>query len=79
MTRYVVTAFCERCSTPHPTGIELESPRYLSPTKSVAELFEGIDLPPEIATMSRYYFQCLKTGEPYKQLDNEKLFLAKTK
>ena len=75
--RYMVTAFCKKCSASHPTGVELELSEKISPTKSVAEMFD--ELPPEIVAVSRYYFLCPRTGEMYAQTDNWKVFLLKTK
>ena len=77
MTGYIVTAYCDQCSTPHSTGVELDWPKKISPTKSIAEAFHGTALPPEISVMSRNYFLCPQTGKMYKQTDNNKLYLIK--
>jgi len=53
MPSYIVTAYCEKCSVNHPTGVELNWPEQIPPNKSVAEVFDGTFLPPEIAMMSR--------------------------
>jgi hypothetical protein len=81
MPSYIVTAYCERCSVNHPTGVVLDWPEQISPNKSIAEAFDGIAMPPEIVMMSRNYFLCPKTGKMYmyKQTDNKKAFLAETK
>jgi len=78
MPRYMVTAFCEKCSVAHPSGVELEWPEQIPPNKSVAEIFHLIGLPAEIVDMSRNYFTCPQTGHMYAQQDNKKLFLVKT-
>ena len=75
---YIVSAYCERCSVNHPTGVELDWPEQISPNKSIAEAFDGIAMPPEIVMMSRNYFLCPKMGKMYKQTDNKKAFLAET-
>jgi hypothetical protein len=62
MPRYMVTAFCEKCSVGHPTGVELEWPEKILPNQSVAEIFDLIGLPTEIVNMSRNYFTCPNTG-----------------
>jgi hypothetical protein len=77
MPAYIVTAYCAKCDANHPTGIELEWPEQILPTESVAKVFEGTALPPEITMMSRNYFLCPQTGKMYKQTDNNKLFLMK--
>jgi hypothetical protein len=76
---YVVTAYCDKCSVNHPTGVELNWPEQIPPNKSIAEVFDGTFLPPEIAMMSRNYFLCPQTGKINKQTDSTKTFLAKTK
>jgi hypothetical protein len=79
MPSYIVTAYCDKCSVNHPTGVELNWPGQIPPNKSIAEVFEGTFLPPEIAMMSRNYFLCPQTGKMHKQTDSTKTFLAKTK
>jgi hypothetical protein len=78
MPSYVVTAYCEKCSANHPTGVELKWPGQIPPNKSILEAFDGTSLPPEIAMMSRNYFLCPQTGKMYKVADNKKAFLAET-
>jgi len=78
MPTYVVTAYCEKCAVNHPTAVELDWSEQVSPQKNIAEVFEGMFLPPEIAMMSRNYFLCPQTGKMHKQADNTKMFLAKT-
>jgi hypothetical protein len=79
MPSYIVTAYCEKCSANHPTGVELNWPEQIPPNKSIKEVFDGTFLPPEIAMMSRNYFLCPQTGKINKQTDSTKTFLAKTK
>ena len=79
MPSYIVTAYCEKCSVNHPTGVELNWPEQIPPNKSIKEVFDGTFLPPEIAMMSRNYFLCPQTGKINKQTDSKKTFLAKTK
>jgi hypothetical protein len=79
MPSSIVTAYCEKCSVNHPTAVELNWPEQIPPNKSIAEVFDGIFLPPEIAMMSRNYFLCPQTGKISKQTDSTKTFLAKTK
>ena len=79
MPSYIVTAYCENCSVNHPTAVELDWPEQIPPNKSIAEVFDGTFLPPEIAMMSRNYFLCPRTGKMYRQSDSTKTFLAKPK
>src|SRR6266481_4144698 len=79
MPSYIVTAYCEKCSVNHPTAVELDWPEQIPPNQSIAEVFDGTFLPPEIAMMSRNYFLCPQTGKMNKQTDSTKTFLAKTK
>jgi len=66
MPTYVVTAYCEKCAVNHPTAIELDCSEQISPEKNVAEVFEGMFVPPEIAMMSKNYFLCPQTGKMHK-------------
>jgi hypothetical protein len=79
MPSYIVTAYCEKCSANHPTGVELDWPGQIPPNKSILEAFNGTSLPLEIVMMSRNYFLCPQTGKMYKVADNKKAFLAQTK
>jgi hypothetical protein len=79
MPSYIVTAYCEKCSVNHPTGVELDWPEQISANKSIADAFDESSLPPELGMMSRNYFLCPQTGKMYKVSANHKLFLAKTK
>jgi hypothetical protein len=79
MPSYIVTAYCEKCSANHPTGVELNWPEQIPPNKSIKEVFDGTFLPPEIAMMSRNYFLCPQTGKINKQTDSTKTSLAEMK
>jgi len=72
MPSYIVTAYCETCSVNHLTGTELAGTN--STKQSIAEVFDGTFLPPEIAMMSRKYFLCPQTGKINKRTDSKKTF-----
>jgi hypothetical protein len=75
--RYMMHVFCNECSTPHPAGIVIERDELLSPDQSVADIYDGREVPSEIALMQGNYFQCPTTGRMYRQNDNRQVFLVR--
>ncbi len=73
--RYMVQAFCDECSVPHPTGIVIERAELLSPRQRAGDVYDGRELPTEIVTMIGNRFQCPNTGRFFRQRDNDRVYL----
>jgi hypothetical protein len=75
--RYLMHVFCNECGVPHPTGIAIERDELLSPTQSVGDIYDGVEVPPAIVMMLGNYFQCPNTGKMFQQRDNHQVFLVR--
>ena len=78
MFTYSVYAFCDECSVPHQMGITIQLAEELSPTQSVGDIYDGRDLPEQIARMTDNTTTCPRTGRMFKQRDNHQVFLVRT-
>ncbi len=78
MPQYMMHVFCNECSVPHPAGVVIESKEDIAPDQSVGDVYDGRDLPPEIAMFINNYFRCPTTGKMYQQKDNRQVFLVRT-
>lgn len=74
---YMVHVFCDECGVPHPTGVVIASDELISPDQSVGDVYDGRDVPPEIATMRDNRFTCPRTNRLFNQRDNRQVFLVR--
>lgn len=79
MPQYMMHVFCSECSVPHASGIVIDSKDEVDPTQSMADIYDGRDLPPQIAMFINNSFHCPATGKFYRQRDNGDVFLVKMK
>ncbi len=77
MPRYSVFVFCDECSIPHPMGIAIVLEEALDPTQSIGDLYDGRELPKELANLSNNSTRCPKTGRTIRQRDNHQVFLKR--
>ena len=77
MPRYMMHVFCSECLLPHPGGIVIETAEEIDPKQSVADIYDGRDLPQQIAMLINNSFRCPTTGKFYRQRDNSDVFLVK--
>lgn len=75
--RYLMHVFCNECGEPHSAQIAIERDELLSPTQSVGDIYDGVEVPPEIVMMLGNRFQCPNTGRFYEQRDNHQVFLVR--
>ena len=75
--KYMMHVFCNECSVPHPAGIVIERKDLLASDQSVGDVYDGREVPQEIAMMLGNYFRCPNTGKLYMQRDNHQVFLMR--
>jgi hypothetical protein len=75
--RYMIHVFCKECSESHPSGVVIYRDEEISPAQSIAEVFEGRELPAEIVIVTGNQFQCPKTGKFFLQRDYRQVFLVR--
>jgi protein-arginine kinase activator protein McsA len=73
----MVQVFCDECSQPHSARIVIERDELFSPDQSVADIYDGQELPVEIVNMQSNYFQCPNTGKMFTQRNNHQVFLVR--
>jgi hypothetical protein len=78
MPQYTPFIFCNECSTPHPAPILIKLDEEIAPDQSIANVYDGRELPPEVLTLANNQFQCPKTKKMYTQKDNNQVFLVRT-
>ena len=76
MAQYSVYVFCNDCGDVHPMGISIQLDDGPPRKESIGNLYDGIPLPPEIATLIHNKVQCPKTGKLFVQRDNRQVFLV---
>ena len=77
MAEYDVFAVCNACGDLHPLGISVTLEDGPAKKKqSIADAYEGKDLPPSLAALKDSRVYCPKTGRQYSQRDSQKIFLV---
>lgn len=75
--RYSVHVFCDECSSPHPAGITVAFQEAIDENQSVADLYDGRELPPSLLTVTANSYVCPKTRKSFIQRDNHQVFLVR--
>ncbi len=75
MANYQVYAFCTNCNDIHYTGVDIELEDGPAQKQSVSDLFEGKELPSEVADLANNRFICPTTQEMRLQEDNDQVFV----
>jgi hypothetical protein len=76
MAEYDVFAVCNACGDLHPLGISVRLADGPAKKKqSIADAYQGQDLPPSLAALKDSRVYCPKTGRQYSQKDTNKIFL----
>jgi hypothetical protein len=76
MAKYQVHMFCNECGQTHPFPIGFEMVDGPPTKAAVGDVYDGIELPPQLATMVNNSLQCPVTGRLTTQKDNNQVFLV---
>lgn len=78
MPEYSIHLFCDACGVPHPLGIGIQSKEELHPGQSLGDIYDGREMPSELATITGNMTNCPATGKMIRQRDHFEIFLVKT-
>lgn len=76
MARYSVHVFCDECGDVHPMGISIELPDGPIDRASIADVYKGRDLPPNIVALINNRIVCPQTKRWVLQRNNNQVFLV---
>jgi hypothetical protein len=76
MAEYDVFAVCNACGDLHPLGISVTVDDGPVNKQSIADAYEGKDLPQSLAALKDRRVYCPKTGRQYSQRDTKKILLV---
>ncbi len=77
MFKYSVHMFCDECGTPHPMHIGVELAEELSPGQNIADIYDGREMPAQLATLRNNQTVCPRTGRVILQRENRHIFLVR--
>lgn len=78
MPLYDVVIHCGHCGGEHPLLMRIYLLEVVEKKQSVAELFRGQALPPQVSALKGRTALCLKTGKKFKLEEDERIFLVPT-
>jgi hypothetical protein len=79
MATYGVYVFCDECGEVHPMGIAIELSGGPVEKASIGDVFQGRELPENIAQLTHNTIICPKTRKPVLQRNNDQVFLVPIK
>jgi hypothetical protein len=78
MPQYTPFVFCNECGIPHAAPIQINLAEQIAPEQSIANVYDGRELPPQLLNLTNNMFQCPNTRKMYVQKDNNQVFLVRT-
>jgi hypothetical protein len=78
MADYDIFARCNACGDLHPMGISVALDERLIAKQSIADMYGGEDLPPNLAALKDKRVYCPKTARQDLQKDSKNVFLVPT-
>jgi hypothetical protein len=78
MSRYMIHAYCDDCSSTHSMGVSVVLAEGPPEKASIGILYAGSHVPANLNIMLRNAVKCPKTGRIFQQTDNNKIFIAPT-
>ena len=76
MAAYDIFVHCRDCGKDHPVLLRIDLDGGPYGKESVAELFHGCTLPPQLATIRWHSAICHKTGRKFRLESNDAIFLV---
>jgi hypothetical protein len=76
MATYDISVHCKDCGKDHPVLLTLDLDGGPDGKHSVAELFHGRPLPPQLATIRWHSAFCYKTGRKFRLESDDEIFLV---
>lgn len=76
MAKYSVQVSCPECSGQHDTGIKLTLQDGPADEQSIGDVYNGKELPPDIAALNNNTYTCPRTARTFVQNNNSDVFLV---
>jgi hypothetical protein len=76
MAAYDIFVHCKDCGNDHPVLLRIDLDGGPYGKQSVAELFDGRPLPPQLASIRWHSAFCYKTGRKFRLERNDEIFLV---
>ena len=76
MQDYEIYVFCNECSEVHPMSIKISLKDGPTKKQSINDVYEGEELPENIANLLNNKVRCPKTGKMFVQKDNHQVFIV---
>jgi hypothetical protein len=76
MAVYDVVARCAHCGAEHPILMKIFLSNGPTRRQSVAEVFRGQPLPPQVSALKRHSALCLKSGKKYQLTEEQSIILT---
>jgi hypothetical protein len=76
MPAYDISVRCKDCGLDHPVLLRLYIDDTLDNKQSIAELFDGRSVPPQVAAIRWHKALCPKTGRKFPLENSSEIFLV---
>ena len=76
MAKYSVQVSCPECSGQHDTGIKLNLQDGPADEQSIGDVYNGKELPPDIAALNNNTYTCPRTRRTFVQNNNSDVFIV---
>lgn len=76
MPTYDLSVHCKDCGLDHPVLVRLHINDGLDRKQSIAELFHGRSVPPQVAAIRGHIAFCHKTGRKFPLENDSEIFLV---
>ena len=76
MPQYSIYVSCNQCGGEHPMGVSIYLNGGPVEKRSIADVYQGEPLPPQVSAIQGHPCLCLKTGKRFIQQDNAEVFLV---
>jgi hypothetical protein len=76
MPTYDVSVYCKECGLDHPVLLRVYVEDGPERKQSIAELFQGRSLPPQVAAIRCRNALCYKTGKQFHFQNDNEIFLV---
>jgi hypothetical protein len=76
MATYDISVHCKDCGKDHPVLLRIDLDGGPDRKRSIADLFQGRSLPPQLAAIRGHRAFCYKTGRKFQLEKDDDIFLA---
>jgi hypothetical protein len=74
--QYEIYVLCTECGVEHPMRVRIYLQDGPATKQSIAEIFQGTSVPPQVSAIQGHKTLCLKTGRTFIQQSDDRIFLV---